>query len=555
MKISLTDSRKEVNKNTRGVKLVMMLFVVNLIALNPVFAQENKVNNDTPKAYEMPRTQVIPIYNSETKAQDTLYIKLPEGYEENRGMEYPVIYFTRPVQHIEILSAATETLIEDVILVGISFQKGMTFRTVDSYMNFIRNNVFKTVENSYRADSDRRTYFGYSSGALVGAYILSIHPNSFQNFILGSPALGGDSTVTQKIYDFGSNTANGPKELNANVFVSYGTSEKEADKQHFEEFIAILENLNDQSLTFEHIVVEGDHQTSFAMTTVRGVTWLSGLIKDSEFPVLKGPYFGQKPPGLIPEVFAPGIVSLKERVQGSVSFSPDLDEMYFSAKKKSENWDGSVYFSRLENKKWTDLKKANFTKGKSIAEGSPFVSPSGKRIYFLDDNNKIQFVNRFEDSWSDAIKLDLPINDDDVIFSPNEAKNGDLYYFNLSKFKLYSAPNKNGEFPEVREVDVEFGVHNFISPSQDFLLVDDRDHHEDETRKDNDIYVYFKKKDGTWTKPINLGSEVNSDFSETSPRITPDGKYLFFSRYIEDAASDIYWVSTEVIHRLRPDDL
>ena len=70
--------------------------------------------------------------------------------------------------------------------------------------------------------------------------------------------------------------------------------------------------------------------------------------------------------------------------------------------------------------------------------------------------------------------------------------------------------------------------------------------------KDKDIHVCFRNKDGSWTKPINLGKEVNSNFSETSPRITPDGKYLFFSRYIEDAASDIYWVSTEVIENLRP---
>ena len=180
------------------------------------------------------------------------------------------------------------------------------------------------------------------------------------------------------------------------------------------------------------------------------------------------------------------------------------------------------------------------------------MSPSGKRIYFLDDNDKIWYVNPFEDSWSDAIKLDLPINDDDVIFSPNEAENGDLYYFNLSKFKMYYAPNRKGEFPEVREVDVEFGVHNSISPSQDFLLVDDRDHHEDKTRKDQDIYVYFKKNDGTWTEPINLGSEVNSEFPDSSPVISPDGKYLFFSRYTEDSTADIYWVSSEVIENLRP---
>jgi len=28
-----------------------------------------------------------------------------------------------------------------------------------------------------------------------------------------------------------------------------------------------------------------------------------------EFPILKGRYLGQKPPGMTPEVFAPGIVS------------------------------------------------------------------------------------------------------------------------------------------------------------------------------------------------------------------------------------------------------
>jgi hypothetical protein len=27
------------------------------------------------------------------------------------------------------------------------------------------------------------------------------------------------------------------------------------------------------------------------------------------FPILKGPYLGQKPPGMIPEIFAPGFIS------------------------------------------------------------------------------------------------------------------------------------------------------------------------------------------------------------------------------------------------------
>jgi len=281
--------------------------------------------------------------------------------------------------------------------------------------------------------------------------------------------------------------------------------------------------------------------------------------KDSDLPTIESPYFGQKPPGLIPEIFAPGIISVNGRYEHGISFSPDLDEVYFSANKEGE--DPSVYFSKLEDKKWTNPKKANFTKGKKNGEMHPFVSLSGKKIYFAahdfisPDHDvispvEIWYVSRFENSWSNAIQLDSPINDD-VVFYPNEAKNGDLFYTNLSKRKMYYAPNKNGKFPEVHEVQIESGFHGFISPSQDFLVVNGRNK-EDDQRKDSDIYVYFKKKDGTWSKPINLGNEVNSNFAETCPSITPDGKYLFFGRYNEEGGlSNFYWVSTEIINKLK----
>lgn len=230
------------------------------------------------KAYEMPGTQVIQIHNSETDTLNTLYIKLPEGYEENTDKVCPVLYFTHPVQHIEILSALTENRIEDIILVGLAWQKGMTFWTTDSYVNFIRNDVFKMIESSYRADAERRTYFGYSSGAAVGAYILSKYPNTFDNFILGSPALGVNPDFTEKIYELESDTADERAKLNANVFVSYGTLEGD-DIPHFEKFIAMLKNLGDESLTIQHAVVEGDHRTSFPKTAMRSIDWLSDLIK------------------------------------------------------------------------------------------------------------------------------------------------------------------------------------------------------------------------------------------------------------------------------------
>jgi len=172
---------------------------------------------------------------------------------------------------------------------------------------------------------------------------------------------------------------------------------------------------------------------------------------------------------------------------------------------------------------------------------------------FADE--RIWYVNRLEDSWSDAIKLDSPINDD-LVFSPNQSKNGDLFYTKISdrNIKTNYASNKNGKYTEIQEVRIEFGHHAFISPSQDYLLVTGQNE-EDESRKHNDIYAYFKRQDGTWTKLINLGNTINSDFDETGPRITPDGKYLFFGRGERDVElGNLYWVSTEVIYKVRPVD-
>lgn len=278
--------------------------------------------------------------------------------------------------------------------------------------------------------------------------------------------------------------------------------------------------------------------------------------KNNNSSTLENSYFGQKPPGLIPEIFAPDIVSIDGRFEGTVSFSSEFTEMYFAA----DNEDGktSIYFSKLKDDTWTAIKRVGFTNGRKNEELHPFVSPDGKRIYFtaMDSafvDEKIWYVNRLEDSWSDAILLDSPINDD-LVFFPNQAENGDLYYFNLSKFKTYYAPNKNGNFPEIQEVEFAFGHHAFISPSQDYLIVTARNDEED-GRNDNDMYVYFKKQDRTWTKPVNLGKTVNTTLNEKGPRITPDGKYLFFGRAEREGKvglANIYWVSTEVIERLRP---
>jgi hypothetical protein len=152
------------------------------------------------------------------------------------------------------------------------------FGQAANHLAFIRNDVIKYVEENYRTNPNNRSYFGYSLGGVFGAYVLLAQPNTFKNYILGSPALDGDIPTLAAL---SSKAELKRTSLNANVFISYGTLEKELAK-YAREYITILKNRNDPSLSLQHQEIEGDHQAAFPMTGVRSVTWLSNLTKDGE---------------------------------------------------------------------------------------------------------------------------------------------------------------------------------------------------------------------------------------------------------------------------------
>ena len=67
------------------------------------------------------------------------------------------------------------------------------------------------------------------------------------------------------------------------------------------------------------------------------------------------------------------------------------------------------------------------------------------------------------------------------------------------------------------------------------------------------LYISFKKPDGSWTEAVGMAEVLNATETDiyASARITPDGKYLFFEKYVKETdQADIYWVSTEVVEAL-----
>ena len=65
-----------------------------------------------------------------------------------------------------------------------------------------------------------------------------------------------------------------PAQLNANVFISYGSLETELGPQ-IDKFINALNGKKDSSLQLTHQVLKGDHKTVFPYTALAGVEWLA----------------------------------------------------------------------------------------------------------------------------------------------------------------------------------------------------------------------------------------------------------------------------------------
>ncbi len=279
-----------------NMKKILILVVMYLLPFLTIEAGETR-------DLTLPRIQVVPIKDTQADRQYELYIKLPEGYTKNKDKNYPVIYFTDADTHIELLSG-TEFLMEEVILVGISHQKDLNedsgvhdsrardysiskssnperqakyqFGQASNHLTFIRNDVIKFIESNYRTDPSNRTYFGFSLGGLFGAYALMAQPDTFKNYILGSPSLWRDIPLLFSL----ENAALKTKASEINLFISYGELEQELGV-HVDEFITQLKNKKYEGISsIKHVVIESSgHSDSFPMVGVRSVKWLSSLTK------------------------------------------------------------------------------------------------------------------------------------------------------------------------------------------------------------------------------------------------------------------------------------
>lgn len=248
-------------------------------------------------------------------------------------------------------------------------------------------------------------------------------------------------------------------------------------------------------------------------------------------------YLGQKPPGLIPELFAPDIIKTEFR-EGAYTFTPDLKEFYFR-RRGGEYKNNALVVIKFRDSQWTETLV-------SSRSGEPFISTDGKTMHLGK-----KYRERTSSGWSEEKNLGAPFEDFRIMRLTVSSKG--TYYFDeasetgpLRYSRLIDGVH---EEPKILDIDVgDWNAHPFIAADESYIIWDDQ---REEGYGSSDLYISFCQQDNTWGPSINLGDKINTEFEDAFGSITSDGKYFFFTRSFGGDKADIYWVDAEIIEALR----
>ena len=258
-------------------------------------------------------------------------------------------------------------------------------------------------------------------------------------------------------------------------------------------------------------------------------------------PVHEGPYVGQKTPGSTPKAFTPSTLS-KEYRDGSGFFTPDMKEFYFTRRyKKDRKW--SLVVFKSENNQWTES-----VVGPRV--GRPIINPDGKTMH-LGKN----YMQRTKTGWSEVKSLGPMFNREDWYIMRLSASTKGTYVFDDAKsgdvIRMSTIKDGKRQTPKLLGKEINTGkwtAHPFIAPDDSYLIWDSE---RNNGYGKSDLYISFRQQDDSWGAAINLGDKINTDAKENGAHVSPDGKYLFFNRYISEVDGGIYWVDAQIIETLR----
>jgi len=283
---------------------------------------------------------------------------------------------------------------------------------------------------------------------------------------------------------------------------------------------------------------------TIALTALLLPFTLMGFGQDRAFD-----YFGSASPGEKIELFAPGIVSLKDSKEKSLAISPRGDEVFFSAGK---SWpECKIMQVKKINNQWSKPEVAEFSSDCYATE--PAFSPDGRYLYYSSSKGMqdikqyaIWRIEKVGNKWGKPQKV-IDIADPDILeFHPSVSKKSTVYFCYWDAVKqsgsIYKSKLSAEGYSKPEKVNIPFNVPSsdtdpFIDPEEKYIITSSAGQH---STGGYDVYICYNNGDGSWSAPVNFGNRFNTTADEDSFDISPDGRFIFI--YKQD---DVYWTETK----------
>lgn len=271
-------------------------------------------------------------------------------------------------------------------------------------------------------------------------------------------------------------------------------------------------------------------------------------------------YLNQEPPGMVPEVFAPGIVSLKDQHEFGSTFSANGQEFYFGV---DINGKAETRFMKLDGTRWTEPLKLFVHEKYSFND--PCLSHDEQKLYVISDrplngegekkDYDIWYFNKNGSSWSQPVNAGPSINSNKNEYYISLTTKGTMYYSsNVGtgekdnyNYDIRSSVYNGGFRPSVKLSEsvntVNYEGDVFVAPDESYVIFCAE-------RPDGygkgDLFISFRGGDGKWSTAKNMGNVINTQAYEFCPFVTRDGKFLFYT-----SNRDIYWVDAGIIGTMK----
>ena len=207
---------------------------------------------------------------------------------------------------------------------------------------------------------------------------------------------------------------------------------------------------------------------------------------------------------------------------------------------------GIVFVSQSQDFEFSEPVKLGNSVNSDSEEVNPILSRDGQHLYFvraLHNGNTggkyagmdIWVSERQDDGeWGNATNnIGVLNNKDNNAVIGIKQGNEVLYLLNtynnhrgIAFTKKYNGKWTTPEVIDIPGVNRNDFVGFYMSPSYDVLLISMKG---DKSQMNEDLYVSLKNNSGYWTKPVNLGTTINTAGFEISPFLSDDKKRLYFA--------------------------